>query len=231
MHRPVVIRFVMASPVILTDGASLDALLAYLVFAEGQDGVGLLDSLFARKGRVHSCSWLYAEQGHVVGNAKLTRLQRTGAALNARNLAPPRGSERFRVDNKRGEAVNILTTFTSISTPSVWAFATGDPMLLSRHLSGLTGIGLKRGNGFGRVQQVEIGTVRGWAEFGRVMPDGAPARAIPEEEWRNDAKRGAYALGFPRWSSMPEKCVIPAQRTIAPSIFGDMELLALSQPS
>jgi hypothetical protein len=216
----------MASPVILSDGASLDALAAYLGFANGGDGVQLLDTLFAKDGRVHSCSWLYPEPEHIVDRAEFVRLQRVGPALNGRNLGPSRGSERFRVDNKRGDAVNILTSFTSIATPSVWAFATANPSLVSQLLSGVTSIGLKRGNGFGKVQRIEITVADGWPGFGRAMPDGTPARAIPEDEWDSDAKRGAYAVGFPRWSSKPERCVIPTAKTIDPSMFGNLTPVA-----
>jgi hypothetical protein len=222
MYSPTVVRFVMAAPVILSDGATLDALAAYQGFANGGDGVQLLDTLFAKEGRVHCCSWLYAEQEHVVDRAEFVRLQRVGPALNGRNLAASRATERFRVDNKRGDAVNILTTFTTISTASVWAFATADPSLVSELLTSVASIGLKRGNGFGKVQRIEVSVAEGWPGFGRAMPDGTPARAIPEDEWDGDAKRGAYAIGFPRWSSNPERCVIPTNRIIDPSIFGTL---------
>lgn len=223
MVCPFVMRFVMASPVILSDGASLDALAAYQGFATGQDGVRLLDSLFEQEGRIHCASWLYPEAERISEEAQFVRLQRVGPALNERNLAAPRGVSRFKIDNKRNEAVNILTTFSTLTTPSVWAFALGDPALVAELFSDVTSIGLKRGNGFGRVLHIEISKVEGWKGFGLLMPNGSPARALPEEGWGRDAKRGAYALGFPRWSERPERCVIPEWRTLDPAMFGALQ--------
>lgn len=140
---PFVIRLVMDSPVILSDGASLDAAMAYQGFEDGGDGLELLDRLFARVGRIHSASWLLCEKEHLTDRVEFVRLQRVGAALNIDNLKPSRGmTAGFRVDNKRGIAANKLTTYKTIITPSVWAFATGDIAATVDALSNVTSIGL-----------------------------------------------------------------------------------------
>ena len=223
-HTSFVVRFVMAAPVILTDGASLDAVIAFQGFASGGDGVDLLDQLLEKEGRIHRASWMYCEQEHLAARAGFVRMQRLGAALNENTLLPTGGTGRdFRVDNKRGVAANKLTSYRTIATPSVWAFATGDAAGVAEMLSDVTSIGIKRPYGFGRVQRIEIGRVDGWAGFGHLMPDGRPARAIPLDQWQGDGKRGAYALGFPRWASPAETCAIPTERLIDPTIFNRLE--------
>lgn len=214
----------MASPVILTDGASLDAIVAFQGFAKGLNGIELLDRLFAKEGRIHCASWLFYEQDRIAGRAEFVKLQRVGAALNGTNFQPTRGSKKdFRVDNKRGVAANKLTTYSTIATPSIWAFATGDPSAFAELFSDVTSIGIKRPYGFGRIQRIEISATRGGPSFGQLMADGQPARAIPLDQWRGEAKRGAYALGFPRWAREYETCAIPSERFLDPAIFGTLE--------
>ncbi|QIG50379.1 hypothetical protein G5V57_23200 [Nordella sp. HKS 07] len=220
---PIVIRFVMASPVILSDGASLDAVATFQGFARGEDGVQLLNQLFVRNGSVHCASWLFPETEYIVDRAEFVRLQRTGTALNTRTLLPPRGqTDAFRVDNKRGIAANKRTTMTTIATPAIWAFATGDLSAIAKMLSDVSSIGIKRANGFGRVQRIDISRAEGWPGFGKLMRDGSPARAIPVDECQAVTKRGAYVLGFPRWSAAPEQCAIPTRKTVDPTIFAEL---------
>ena len=219
-HATFVVRFLMASPVILTDGASLDALIAYQGFEMGVDGIALLDDLLAKDGRIHHASWLFIEQERIAERAKFVRMQRTGPSLNGRTIGPSRGAGAgFRVDNKRGIAANMLTTYTAVATPCVWAFAKGDASGVVKALANVTSIGMKRPYGFGRLQRIEVCPINGWRGLGLLMHDGSPARAIPVDQWQGSAKRGAYAVGLPRWEAPPERCAIPSQRFVDPAIF------------
>lgn len=214
-ETPLAICFVLGSPVILTEGASLDAVVAYQGFAAGGDGLELLDCAFAKSGRVHCASWLFYEDQHIVTETQLVRMQRVGAALNENTLSPSGKSKYpFRIDNQRNEAQNKLNRYEAISSPALWAFARGDVDVITSALSDITSLGKQRPYGYGRVTKIEIHTANDWDDAGIKFPDGTPSRAIPIEDWEGEAKKGAYSIGFPRWVALPEVCAIPDNKSV-----------------
>lgn len=206
------IRIQLDSPVIVTDGYGLDALLAHQLYEQGGTADDL-DGILARQGSVHAASWFFIEGGHHGSQLfPFVRSQRAGEALDPRLV---RTGVRvkpgvLKVDNKRGVAGNILSEMQAVATPALWAFGNGHPDRIHDLLAPLAAIGRKRSAGFGVVRRIEVGTAPGWDGIGISDPDAQPMRAVPRGEWRgNSAPLGAYTLSFPRYVQRPQPCVYP----------------------
>lgn len=216
--RAFVVRLRLRSPVVVTDGYALDALLAHQLYATGGSERDL-DSILARDGDAHAASWFFAEGGqHASGRWTMVRMQRAGEALNVDNVRTGPGVRpgTLKVDNKRRVAANILTDLQPLATPALWTFGRGDTDAIQSLFVGLSHIGRKRSAGFGAIEAIDVLPITGWDGIGIVDPDGQPARAVPLDTWRgNDAPLGAYTLTFPRWVQNPRPCVYPPATVIA----------------
>ncbi|MSO76755.1 MAG: hypothetical protein EXQ87_07570 [Alphaproteobacteria bacterium] len=221
--RNFAVRIRLASPVVVTDGYALDALLAHQLYETGQSAADL-DLILRREGSVHAASWFFIEGGrHGAERWQLVRTQRAGDALDPRlvRTGTKTRTGTLKVDNKRGVAVNVLTPLIPVATPALWAFGAGDTAAVIDLLTGLGHVGRKRSAGFGTVERIDVLDVLGWAEIGLMDQDRQPMRAIPEDDWKgNAAPLGAYTLTFPRYVQNPRACVYP------PSVILDAERLA-----
>jgi hypothetical protein len=217
------VRIALASPIVLTDGYALDALLAHQLYEAGKTAADL-DAVLRRDGIVHAASWFFAEAGqHGVARWPVVRTQRAGDALNPAlvRTGPKTRPGILKVDNKRGVAANLLSPMKAVATPAIWAFGHGEPGFVRQLLSGLAHVGRKRAAGLGAVDRIEVTPVEGWTDIGVMDPDRQPMRAVPVEAWRgNDAPLGAYTLTFPRYVQNPHPCVYP------PAVFVAADRLA-----
>ncbi len=211
------VRVRLASPVVMTDGYALDALLAHQLYETGRTAADL-DGLLDKSSGVHAASWFFVEGGrHAIDNWKIVRMQRAGEALDPRLVRTGSRSApgTLKVDNKRGVAGNLITPLQPVATPAVWAFGRGEVDGIRGLLAGLSNIGRKRSAGFGAVERIDVTPIVGWPEVGVMDPDRQPMRAVPVEAWKgNAAPLGAYTLTFPRYVQNPQACVYPASVTL-----------------
>lgn len=221
---PFVVRAELASPVIVGQRLTLDALLSGLLSrAAGQIVEGDELPLSFCNGIAEASAALiegYRDDATVYGANTHIRALRPLLEVNTRVVKP--GTRRGKpfiqlIKAGSGDYANKLTLYTTISTPALWWRAVGDIDRVREILETMAFfIGAKNNAGFGQVARWDVepindGTVwPGWLD-----DDGALIRPVPvdvldhELQRAHEAPKAVERFQAPYWKGEQKLCYVP----------------------
>ena len=222
MAEHFLIRLELKTPVILSHHTTLDALLAGLKFHESGDLDEALNGLPLRRQHGLWCGSSVFLQAPVLTDEVVLGSSVRHQALDPYLIKTKKNGRYIAVDTKGGDFRNRQSFVRTYSSPAAYFMGEGNLAEVRRLMMSMTGMGKKRGAGYGQIdlkrsEFVDLDYPR--QQGALMLSDGTPSRPIPVATWESlnslaPVWRAVVRYTPPYNLSEPAECVLPTHQHI-----------------
>ena len=216
------IRLELKTPVILSHQTTLDALLAGLKFHETGNLDEALNDLPLRREHGLWCGSSVFLQAPVLTDELVLGSSVRHATLDPHLIRTKKNGRYITVDPKGGDFRNRQSSVRTYSSPAAYFMGEGNLAEVRRLMMTMTGMGKKRGAGYGQIDLLRSEFVD--LEYPRqqgalMLSDGTPSRPIPVRTWESlnslaPVWRAVVRYEPPYNLTEPAECVLPTHQHI-----------------
>ena len=182
MPHAFAVEFELDTPIIMDRGIGLPGLLAWVLAERGEADPLPKVPLDTIEG-ILAGSDLFALGPTVDYHVSYVRSLRPGAMAHELALHDRRGRRLDQI-TLRDQRKNLLDTRRATSATTLVAFGAGHIDAVRDLLSGVDGLGAKRGSGYGAVRRLTVSPIGTHPHAGFADRVGNPLRAVPVAVWR-----------------------------------------------